>query len=43
MKKFEKHFMAQQHMPKIFYDPHKNPPSPLPLSPPVQHTNLYIP
>ena len=27
-KNFEKHFMAHQYMPKIFYDPHKNPPLP---------------
>ena len=28
--KFEKYFMAHQYMPKIFHDPHKNPPAPSP-------------
>ena len=31
IKKFEKYFMAHQYTPKIFHDPHRNPP----VSPPT--------
>ena len=30
IKSFEKYFMIHQYMPKIFHDPHKNPPAPPP-------------
>ena len=29
IKNFEKDIMTDQYMPKIFHDPHKNPPPPL--------------
>ena len=30
IRNFENYFMAHQYMPKIFPDPHKNPPAPSP-------------
>ena len=30
IKIFEKYFMDHQYVPKIFHDPYKNPPAPLP-------------
>ena len=33
MKHFEKYFMAHEYKPKIFHDPHKNPPPTSPTSP----------
>ena len=36
IKNFEKYFMAHQYVPKIFHDPHKNPPAP------VLHTECTV-
>ena len=38
IKNFEKYFMAHQYMPKVFHGPDRNPPPPLPPSPPLLHT-----